>query len=84
MDDNKNKKTTISQRKQIQSYLEQGNTLTALSALSRFGCLSFGKRISEIVADGYFVLKEWVVTPTGKRIIEYSMPKVIEVTDRPY
>ncbi|MBR3566875.1 MAG: hypothetical protein IKN94_01230 [Salinivirgaceae bacterium] len=83
MDYNRNYKETQSQQKRILEYLQNGGTLTALDALTKFGCLSFGKRISEIVAKGYFVQKDWIVTPTGKRVIRYSMPKVIESTVKP-
>lgn len=83
MDINVNEKESQSQHRRILKAMRNGESFTALDALCRFGCLSFAKRISEIVAEGNFVLKEWEVTPTGKRVVRYSMPKVIETTETP-
>ncbi len=43
----------MSQRDEILSYLQQGQSLTPLEALSMFGCFRLAARIRELRADGY-------------------------------
>lgn len=67
------KKTKESQRRAILGAMLEGSKLTALDGLRRFGSLSFAKRISEIVSLGYPIVKEWIKTKSGKRVIRYSI-----------
>lgn len=64
--------TKKSQCANILAAMRRGESFTALEALNRFGSLSFAKRISQLVADGHPIMKEWETTSTGKRVIRYS------------
>lgn len=48
MNDNHNKATSASQTKQILDYLKQGNKITPLDALRKFGCFRLTSRIWDI------------------------------------
>jgi transposase len=48
MNDNPNTATSASQTKQILEYLQQGNTITPLEALRKFGCFRLTSRIWDI------------------------------------
>ena len=48
----------MSQKFAIRRYLETGNSLTALDALQRFGCLRLAARIGELRADGCKIIAE--------------------------
>ena len=48
MNDNHNKATFASQTKQILDYLNQGNKITPLDALRKFGCFRLTSRIWDI------------------------------------
>jgi hypothetical protein len=48
MNDNHNKATSASQTKQILDYLNQGNKITPLDALRKFGCFRLTSRIWDI------------------------------------
>lgn len=60
------------QRERIIAYLFAGNKVTSLSALTKFGCLRLGARISELRKKGYPIADEWITTPmTAKRVKRY-------------
>jgi hypothetical protein len=48
MNENPNTATSASQTKQILEYMQQGNTITPLEALRKFGCLRLTSRIWDI------------------------------------
>jgi len=48
MNENPNTATSASQTKQILEYLQQGNTITPLEALRKFGCFRLTSRIWDI------------------------------------
>jgi len=62
-----------SQGEEILGYLQRGNTLTALEALSLFGCNRLAARINELKNKGHDIGKETVKTPRGARIASYSL-----------
>ena len=72
MDTNKNEHTAATQRQRIRAAMESGGAYTALDALKEFGSLSFAKRISELVAVGFPIQKEWIKTESGKHVVRYS------------
>lgn len=63
----------MSQRNEILEALKQGETLTPLDALQRFGCFRLAARISDLKADGYQIETIIECTNTGKRIAHYRM-----------
>lgn len=48
-DDNRKK----SQKQQILDYLLEGNEITPMDALNKFGCFRLGARIADLKKDGY-------------------------------
>lgn len=77
MDINPNIDTSRSQSKSIRMALENGEYLTTLEAMSRFGAMYPAKRISELRADGLDIKDKWIVTPySNKRIKEYFLETI--------
>lgn len=59
------------QEARILEYLKQGNSLTALEALDKFGSFRLASRISELKRLGYQIQSETIKTDTGKHIKKY-------------
>ena len=57
--------TTISQCADILRALKQGRTLTAMEALSEFGCFRLAARIHDLRGDGYAITTLWSPTATS-------------------
>lgn len=72
---NENEKSSQIQREAILAYMKEGNSITPIEALQKFGCLRLGARIWELIHwDGYLIYKEMIKDPkTGKRYASYSM-----------
>lgn len=66
---------TLSQDAKIIAYLMKGYTITPLKALEVAGTMKLATRIGEIAKKGYPIIKEWVVTPSNKRVMSYRLPK---------
>lgn len=65
---------TSSQNSRIANYLIAGNTLTALEALDKFGCIRLPSRINDLRNRGMNILTE-MIEVNGKRIAKYSILK---------
>jgi hypothetical protein len=61
-----------SQTDLIRAWFDQGGTLTVLEALQRFNCYALSQRCTELRKEGYPVVSELEITPTGKRVARYS------------
>lgn len=61
----------MSQSQQIYAYLRQGGSLTALKALTLFGCLRLAARIDELRQA--HPIKSQIIKRGGKRIAEYTL-----------
>lgn len=59
--------------KEILRYLQNGNSITQLEALAKFGCFRLGARIWDIKKMGYKVGKDNLKLPNGKYIAEYKL-----------
>lgn len=60
------------QTEQIREYLRQGNSLTQLEALNRFGCMRLGARIKDLRDMGERIDSEIIRDDrTGKRYARY-------------
>ena len=70
---NDNVQSSASQCAMIKEYLENGNTLTQLQALNLFGCFRLASRIHDLRNRGMNILKQRVLTPSGKWVAEYSL-----------
>ncbi len=62
-----------SQKMKILEYLKEGGELTALKALTLFGCLRLGARIWDIKKMGYEIQRDWIETADGARVAVYKM-----------
>ena len=71
---NENPVTSTSQKANILAYLLEGNPITSLEALDRFGSLRLGARIADIKKEGYPVESKFVTTKNGKRVKAYYIP----------
>jgi len=61
------------QANRILRYLRDGNRLTALEALERFGCFRLAARIHELRREGWSIEERTVETRGGKRVAEYYL-----------
>lgn len=74
MNENLNEKSCQSQNSRIYQSLVSGDRLTALEALSRFGCMRLGARIFDIESTrNVTITRERVKTGNGKRVVQYSL-----------
>jgi len=76
-----------SQKQMIREYLEAGNTITPMEALTKFGCNRLSARIDEIKNDLYDSDRDYLATIQTimipvvgingqiKRVARYSMVK---------
>ena len=61
----------MTQSKQIEDYLDEGNRITQLDALNLFKCFRLASRISDIQREGRTVQSRFISTYSGKRVKEY-------------
>ena len=73
MNINENRESSASQCAQIKDWLESGNKLTSLEALSLFGCMRLASRIHDLRERGMDIKMEHIITATGKRVAQYSL-----------
>jgi hypothetical protein len=67
---------TPSQCQLIKEALEQGDRLTGMQILNRFGCLNYKGRIADLRKKHQLPIKtDMVRTPTGKRIGVYYIQR---------
>jgi len=62
-----------SQSAQILAHLRQGNSLTPLEALDRFGCLRLAARIADLRALGWSIEATPWSTGRGKSVASYRL-----------
>lgn len=68
---NENALTSESQCAMIREWLEQGNTITSLEALTKFGCMRLASRVFDLRERGLDVQKRTITLGNGKRVCEY-------------
>lgn len=68
---NMNIDSSASQERMILEALKNGESLTPLESLKRFGCLRLGARIWDLKRKGHDVKKNIVKTDSGKRVAQY-------------
>ena len=71
--DNQNLKSSESQKRQILAWLQSGKSITPLEALEEFNCMRLQARIHEIEEKGFKIIRDWFVTPSGKKVRKYSL-----------
>ena len=57
----------------ILAHLKEGNTITQIDALNKFGCFRLGSRINDLRNRGHNIECQTVKTKTGKRIGQYRL-----------
>lgn len=62
-----------SQAARILEFLQSGEALTPLDALTHFGCMRLGARVWELKRDGHPIIEERVRTPSGKFVSSYRL-----------
>lgn len=70
---NENKTSSASQCAMIKQWLLDGNTITSLEALQRFGCMRLASRICDLREKGLDIATKKVQTESGKYVTEYSI-----------
>jgi hypothetical protein len=60
-----------SQNKQIKAYLEEGNSITAIQALEKFGCFRLAARIKDLKETGMVIDKAMISNNEGKHHAVY-------------
>lgn len=74
MNNNPNKKSSDSQNKLLLQHLQMGGTITSLEAVKLYECMRLASRICDLRKMGYGIEGKFITTPSGKRVIQYSMP----------
>ena len=64
----------MTQTQAIYEYLKQGNSITPLEALEKFGCFRLGARIWELKDQG-FNIQMTMVKNNGKHFASYKLIK---------
>ena len=59
------------QQDAILAYLRQGNSITPLEALERFGCFRLGARVWDLKKQGFDIRSELVRSDNGKHFAKY-------------
>ncbi len=57
----------------ILAWLKEGNALTPLEALTKFGTLRLGARIYDLRGEGNKIDAKRITTPSGKSVAEYRL-----------
>lgn len=71
---NDNAKSAESQNKVIAAWLQKGNSLTSLEALTRFGCMRLASRICDLRQKFNMTIEcRKIITANGKRVAEYRL-----------
>ena len=66
----------MSQKADILAALKRGETLTAMDALTRFGCFRLAARICELKQEGWNIVSGDYYLPNGKIVAAYRMPRL--------
>lgn len=64
---------TLSQRLAILEYLKKGYTMTPLDGWNVAKTMKLSTRVGELIRSGYPIIKEWYITPNGKRVMSYRL-----------
>ncbi len=57
----------------ILEHLQDGNTITPIEALDRFGCFRLGARIYDLRQSGHSIDRTMVDVGTGKHVAQYRL-----------
>ena len=65
----------MSQTTDILKALKRGRKMSAIKALSEFGCFRLAARIDELKSQGYNIVSRMVKSSNDKRFAEYRLIK---------
>ena len=65
----------MSQNTRIKEWQNDGNTLTPLQALEKFGCFRLASRIHDLRQDGLDVQTNFIKHENGNRFAIYELTK---------
>jgi len=68
---NDNERESVSQKKRIAAWLNDGKTLTQMEALYKFGCFRLASRINDLRNDGMNIKTEKITLSNGKIVAQY-------------
>ena len=68
----------FSQNQMIKNALINGERITQLDALNRFGCFRLSGRIYDLRDEGLNIITEKKKLPNGKVVAEYYIPRPAE------
>ena len=69
----------MSQKADILAALKRGETLTAMDALTRFGCFRLAARICELRQEGWGIASDDLRLPSGKIVTSYWLLPHLEL-----
>lgn len=61
------------QNQMILADLTKGRKITALDALTKYGCMRLGARIEELRKAGHKIITQRITTETGKHVARYEL-----------
>jgi len=67
----------FSQNQMIKNALINGERITQLDALNRFGCFRLSGRIYDLRDEGLNIITEKKKLPNGKVVAEYYIPQAL-------
>lgn len=73
MNNNPNQRKGRSQADKILRHLQGGRGITSLQAFTKYDCMRLASRISDLKKKGYRIATKWIVTRSGKHVVEYRM-----------
>tara|TARA_R100000655_G_scaffold34390_2_gene66998 strand:- start:344 stop:586 length:243 start_codon:yes stop_codon:yes gene_type:complete len=78
MNVNPNELSSASQNNLIKQFLEEGNAISGMLALEKFGCWALPQRIFDLKESGFPIESQWIQLENGKRVKEYFMGEANE------
>ena len=70
---NQNEQSAQTQCALILAHLKRGEKITSMEALEKYRCFRLASRISDPKRQGYAIVKEMILTNTGKHVAQYHM-----------
>lgn len=67
--------TKQNQRELVLAWLEEYGTITTREAVTELNIMALPRRIFELKAEGYPIIKTWRITAAGTRFGEYSLKR---------
>ena len=74
---NPNPDSSRTQCNRILEFMREGNSLTGLEALTRFGCIHLPRRILDLKERGHHIGDEFIRLESGKRVKRYYLVESI-------